>query len=144
MASNTLYDIARNMWANGQLNWEGQTFHCCLLSGDYVFSASHTNLSDVPPNTRDYGLSGSGGILLTDKTVDTNGALRATQVRFVTVDELAPQVTAVLIYQLVDGGDDSLNIPVYYASSATGLPIAPNGGDIIVTWSTGTNGILRL
>jgi len=28
--------------------------------------------------------------------------------------------------------------------TATGLPITPNGGDIIITWDNGTNRILRL
>ena len=60
-----------------------------------------------------------------------------------------PSIEALVIYREVLGTDgvtpDEAASPlIAYIDTATGLPITPNGGDIIVTWDNGINKIFRL
>ena len=50
---------------------------------------------------------------------------------------------ALVIYKEVSAGDQTQNIPLAFIDTATGLPITPNGGDIIVVWDGGANRIFR-
>ena len=47
-----------------------------------------------------------------------------------------------LIYK--DTGDNATSPLIALIDSATGLPITPNGGDIIVVWDNGANKIFKL
>lgn len=142
--ANQLYDQARMLWAKGEMDWVNENFSCVLVStaSGYVFNAGHLSLASIDPAVRTFGTSGFAGVALTNKGVQTNGAIYADNVRFQTVT--GSSIGAVVIYRRGTETDE-INMPlVYYADTATGLPITPNGGDIIVTWSTGTNRILRL
>ena len=44
----------------------------------------------------------------------------------------------------VDTGTEATSPLIAYIDTATGLPITPNGGDIIVTWDNGTNKIFKV
>jgi hypothetical protein len=143
--ANTLYDSARALFAKGEIDWESDTIHCFLVNATYTFSVSHSKLTAIDGSAdgpRDYGTAVAAGIALTNKGVQTNGAIFADSVRFVTCAAGRPAVTAIVLARI--GVDDANSDLIYYADVATGLPITPNGGDIIVTWSTGTNRILRL
>jgi len=144
--SNVLYDEARRLWALGDIDWVNDTFYCCLVSAAYSHSVSHIMLSAIDGSVggaRDFGTSGPEGVQMENGGVATNGAIYADPVRFVSVAADRPQVKAIVIYRYAAGVAENSNL-IYYADVATGLPIQPNGGDIIVTWSTGTNRILRL
>ena len=43
-----------------------------------------------------------------------------------------------------DTGVEATSALIAYIDTATGLPITPNGGDIIVNWDNGANKIFRL
>lgn len=142
--ANTLYDNARRLFALGEINWDTDVLHCFLVNANYTFNAAHTMLESIPTNARDYGTTEAAGVLMpaATNTVESNGAVNAAAVRFVTCEVGDPAVTAIVIARInTDPTDSEL---IYYADVATGLPITPNGGDIIVTWSTGTNKIFRL
>ena len=51
-------------------------------------------------------------------------------------------IEAIVIYS--DTGTESTSPLIAYIDTATGLPITPNGGDIIVTWDNGTNKIFKV
>ena len=143
--ANTLYDSARALFAQGEIDWESDTFHCFLVNATYTFSVSHSKLSAIDvadDGPRDYGTTDAAGVAMTNNGVQTNGAIYSDSVRFVTCAAGRPAVTAIVIARI--GVDDANSDLISYADVATGLPITPNGGDIIVTWSTGTNRILRL
>jgi hypothetical protein len=145
--ANTLYDSARKLWAEGNLSWLNNNFYCVLVNASYVFNATHDKLSYITGGAngpRDYGLTQWTGKALTGKGVQTNGAIYADSVRFESCAAGRPAVTAIVIYRMADSQQAEDCDLIYYADTATGLPITPNGGDIIVTWSTGTNRILRL
>lgn len=144
--ANVLYDEARRLWALGDIDWVADTFYCCLVSAAYTHSVSHLYLSSIDGSVggaRDFGNAGPVGVEMTTRGVATNGAIFADTVRFVSVAADRPQVKGIVIYRYAAGVAENSNL-IYYADVATGLPIQPNGGDIIVTWSTGTNRILRL
>jgi len=51
-------------------------------------------------------------------------------------------IEAIVLYK--DTGTDSTSPLIAFIDTATGLPITPNGGDIIVTWDNGPNKIFKL
>ena len=136
--ANTLYDKARESFLKGELDWETQNFKVILVdTGAYTPSfTAHTALADVAPGSRI-----TPGVALTAKTA-TNGAADANDVTFSAVSGVNAE--ALIIY-LESGDSNEANMKlIAYIDSATGLPITPNGGDIIVVWDNGTNKIFRL
>ena len=53
-----------------------------------------------------------------------------------------PSIEAIVIYK--DTGSEATSPLIAYIDTATGLPITPNGGDIIVTWDNGANRIFKV
>ena len=70
----------------------------------------------------------------------TGGAADANDVTFAAV--AGASIEAIIIY--VDSGTEATSPLIAYIDTATGLPITPNGGDIIVTWDNGTNKIFKV
>ena len=139
--ANTLYDEARKLFLEGQIDWLGDTIKAMLIDRDAYtpnFSA-HKNMSDIPGTTPGTGARVTGGVVLTNKAT-TGGAADADDVTFTAVS--GPSVESVLLYR--QGSDDSDSTLIAWLDTATGLPITPNGGDIIVTWDNGVNRIFRL
>ena len=70
----------------------------------------------------------------------TGGAADAADVTFTSVS--GPSIEAIIIY--ADTGTEASSPLIAYIDTATGLPITPNGGDIIVTWDNGANKIFKV
>lgn len=134
--ANTLYDSARQMFLEAQINWMTDTIKVLLVdTAAYSVQASlHQNLSDIPTASRI-----AGPVTLTSKTT-TGGAADAADVTFTAVS--GASIEAIVIYK--DSGTESTSPLLAYIDTATGLPITPNGGDIIVTWDNGTNKIFKV
>jgi hypothetical protein len=132
-----LYDYAREGFLTGQIDWDTGVIEAALVRR-YAFSVGHDFVSDV---------TGAGGTLvatvaLTGKT-STNGVADANDATFVAVGAGAA-CGAVIVYQASapGGGDDvapsAQRLIAYYGSGA-GLPVTPDGSDVVVTWNhTGT------
>jgi hypothetical protein len=135
--SNALFGKGRGRFAEAQLTWSSDTFKVCLVVTS-VYSVSidsHEFWSDVSSSS----YTGITPITLSSKT-STLGVLRAANVTFSAVSGSA--IGAIIIYK--DTGSSSTSPLVLYIDTATGLPITPNGGDIIVQWDSGPNGICKL
>lgn len=133
--SNQLYDLGREKFAKAQINWETDTIKAVLVdSGTYTFSQSHEFLSSVPSGARI-----STAVALTGKSAAL-GACDANDVTFPAVSGVSIEV--ILIYK--EGASDAASPLIGYIDTATGLPITPNTGDIIVNWDNGTNKIFKL
>lgn len=134
--ANTLYDKAREGFLTGSFNWSTDTIKVCLVDTNAYTPnfTTHQFLSDI---------SGSAiiaaGVTLTGKSV-TGGAADANNVTFTAVS--GAQSEALIIYK--DTGSSATSPLIAYIDSATGLPITPNGGDIIVQWDDGANKIFKL
>ena len=134
--ANTLYDEDRKGYLEGAYNWLNDTVKVILVStSSYTINAStHKFLSDI---------SGSaiiaGPQTLTGKST-LGGAADANDVTFPAVSGGA--IGAIIIY--VDSGSSATSPLLAYLDTATGLPITPNGGDIIITWDNGANKIYKV
>ena len=134
--ANTLFDKARQRFLEAQINWMTDTIKCILVdTGAYTpQTAIHEYLADIPISARI-----AGPVTLTAKAT-TGGAADAADVTFTSVS--GASIEAIVIYS--DTGTESTSPLIAYIDTATGLPITPNGGDIIVTWDKITNEINSL
>lgn len=134
--ANTLYDKARQRFLEAQIDWMSHDIKVVLVdTGAYTpQTAVHEYYNDI---------SGvaiiAGPVLLTGKST-AGGAANAADVTFTSVS--GASIEAIVIYR--DTGDPSTSPLIAYIDTATGLPITPNGGDIIVTWDRGTNKIFKV
>ena len=126
--ANTLYDSARQRFLEAQINWMTDTMKAILVdTGAYTpQTAIHQYLSDISGSARI-----AGPVTLTSKTT-TGGAADAADVTFTSVT--GASIEAIVIY--ADTGTEATSPLIAYIDTATGLPITPNGGDIIVTWDS--------
>lgn len=134
--ANALFDKARQRFLEGQFNWNTDTIKAVLVdTGTYTVNLSaHEFLSDIGTGAR---ISTSGAF--TGKST-AGGAADANDVTFTSVT--GASIEAIVIYK--DTGTDSTSPLIAFIDTATGLPITPNGGDIIVTWDNGPNKIFKL
>ena len=134
--ANTLYDFARQRFLEAQINWMTDTIKVILVdTGAYTPQTGiHQYLSDIPTSARI-----AGPVTLTSKAT-TGGAADAADCTFVSVS--GNSIEAIIIY--ADTGVEATSPLIAYIDTATGLPITPNGGDIIVTWDNGTNKIFKV
>jgi hypothetical protein len=147
--ANTLYNYGRELFLGAQLNWATATIKCCLVdtsAGMYTFNATHKFFDSVNSGANIVG--GTGKIKRLTWTPAgspnlpiTDGAADADDVTFTAIS--GASIEAIIIYQDSGTGDASSPL-IAYIDTATGLPITPNGGDIIVTWDNGVNKIFRL
>jgi len=134
--ADTLYDYARQRFLEGQLNWLTDTIKVYLVdTGAYTpQTAIHQYLADITLSARI-----AGPVTLTSKST-TGGAADAADCTFTSVS--GATIEAIVIYK--DTGSEATSPVIAYIDTATGLPITPNGGDIIVTWDNGTNKIFKV
>ena len=134
--ANTLYDYCRQRFLESQINWMTDTIKVILVSTSAYTpqTAVHQYLADVPVSARI-----AGPVTLTSKAT-TGGAADAADCTFTSVS--GATINAIVIYK--DTGTEATSPLIAYIDTATGLPITPNGGDIIVTWDNGVNKIFRV
>jgi hypothetical protein len=134
--ANSFYDAARKNFMDGNFNLVSNTIKAFLIdAGAYTVAVTtHDFLDDVASGARI-----AGPVTLASKAT-TAGAFDADDITFSSVTGVS--IEAILLYKFVTADADSPLI--CYIDTATGLPITPNGGDIIVTWDNGTNKIFRV
>lgn len=134
--ANTLYDYCRQRFLEAQINWMTDTVKVILVSTSAYTpqTAVHQYLSDISGSARI-----AGPVTLTAKAT-TGGAADAADCTFTSVS--GATINAIVIYK--DTGTEATSPLIAYIDTATGLPITPNGGDIIVTWDNGVNKIFRV
>lgn len=134
--ANTLFDKARQRFLEAQINWLTDTIKVLLVSTSaYTVNAStHEFLSDISGSARI-----AGPVTLTGKST-AGGAADGADVTFTAVT--GGTIGSIVIYS--DTGTEATSPLIAYLDTATGLPITPNGGDIIVTWDNGANRIFKV
>lgn len=136
--ANTLYDYGRKRLLEGDLDWPNATINCVLVD-----SANFT------PNFAESGsqfysaISGGSGLVAGPQTLSSpaivNGAADAGDVTFANVT--GASIEFIILYVVVTDASDSWLL--VHIDTATGLPITPNSGDIIVTWDNGANRVFK-
>lgn len=134
--ANTLFAHARQQFLEAQINWMTDTIKCLLVdSGNYTAQTeTHKFLSDISSSSRV-----TQPVTLTAKAT-AGGAADAADCTFTSVT--GASIEAIVIYK--ETGDEATSPLIAWIDTATGLPLTPNGGDVIVTWDNGTNKIFRV
>lgn len=101
-------------------------------TGTYTYSAAHDFYNDLS------GVVGTESAAMDGKTF-TSGTFDANNVTFSAVT--GNTVEAIVLF--VDTGNAATDALICYVDSASsGLPVTPNGGDIVVAWNA--SGIFSL
>jgi hypothetical protein len=118
--------------ANVDLN-DGTVKVALIDTGAYTYSAANEFYSDVA------GAAVIGTPQTINNTTVTNGLFDGDNVTFTAVT--GNSVEALLIY--IDTGSAATSrLVAYIDTNVTGLPVTPNGGDIVITWNA--SGIFQL
>lgn len=134
--SNNLYDKAREKFLTGQFNWLTDTIKVALLDAAlYTPNFATDEFLAIVPGASII----AAGVTLTGKSA-TGGAADAADVTFSAVS--GAQSEYLLLYK--DTGDAATSSLIALLDSATGLPITPNGGDIVIVWDNSSTKILKL
>jgi hypothetical protein len=103
-------------------------------TADYTVDlAAHDFINDVAAGAR------VATATLGSKAV-TGGVFDAADVTFSAVT--GDPSEALVIWK--DTGVESTSALIAYIDTSTGLPVTPNGGDITITWDSGTNKIFKI
>lgn len=134
--ANALFDKGREGFLDGSIDWDTNTIKLILgdAADDDPSVSTDDNLDDIASAAR---VATSGA--LSGKTV-TNGVADADDVTLSTVS--GDPCEWVVFFK--DTGTESTSRLIAKVDTATGLPITPNGGDIILQFDNGANKIFKL
>lgn len=133
--ANALRDSGREGFLAGSIDWDANTIKLLLYDeGTDAFSATDANLSDILAGARV-----ATSAAFTTKTT-TAGVADADDVTLTAVT--GATVESIEIYK--DTGVEASSSLIANIDTATGLPVTPNGGDIVVQWDAGANKIFKL
>tara|TARA_R110000823_G_C15952958_1_gene502546 strand:- start:22783 stop:23190 length:408 start_codon:yes stop_codon:yes gene_type:complete len=134
--ANALYDLAREAFLGGDIAFDTDNIKAALLDlTDYTPNlATDQFLTDIPVGAI---VATSGN--LASKTV-TLGVADAADVTLTAVT--GDESEYILLYQ--DTGVGTTSRLIALIDTATGLPVTPNGGDIVIQWDNGSNKIFKL
>lgn len=134
--ANALYDKGREGFLDGSIDWDTDDIRIILIdeADDTIDLASDEDLADRAAGAR-VAISDA----LASKTV-TAGVADATDKTFSSVT--GDEAESIDIYQHT--GTEATSRLIANIDTATGLPVTPNGGDITVTWDSGSNKIFKL
>jgi len=134
--ANALYDTGRDAFLNGNIDWVADDIRGILIDTALytVNLATHDFLDDIPAGARE------GTITALSGKSSAAGVADASDLTFVTVT--GATVEALVLYRHT--GTESTSQLIAYIDTATGLPVTPGGGDIIVAWDNGANKIFKL
>ena len=134
--SNALYDLGREKFLKGEIDWADDDIKCVLVdTDDYTVNLATDEFLDVISAGARVATSGN----LASKTT-TAGVADAADVTLSTVT--GDQSEALVIYK--DTGVAGTSPLIAYIDTATGLPVTPSGGDITIEWDSGANKIFKL
>jgi hypothetical protein len=131
--ANVLYPKFKEHLLKADVDFDTATIKAALVdTGTYTYSAAHEFYSSVS------GVVGTPGAI-TNPTM-TNGVFDGDDVTFTSVS--GASVEAIILYN--DTGVAATSHLIAYFDTATGLPVTPNGGNIVIAWDAGANKIFAL
>lgn len=134
--ANALYDHGREGFLDGSIDWDTDTIKLMLIDED----------DDAPNLATDEDLADrtEGAIVATsDAFTNKTVAAGVADADDVTLDSVSgDQAESIDIFQ--DTGSAATSRLIANIDTGTGLPVTPNGGDITITWDSGSNRIFKL
>ena len=135
--ANALYDLGRESFLKGEISWSGDNIKVALVD-----SASYTPNLGTDQFLTD--VTAGGAVIATSANLASKttavGVADAADVTFSSVTGAVSEF--LVIYQ--DTGSASTSRLIARIDTATGLPVTPNGGDIAITWDSGSDKIYKL
>ena len=131
--ANKFYPKGAEKVLNGAVNFSTANISVALVANAYTYSDAHEYLSDL-------GATVGTAQPLASK-VTTGGVFDADDVTFTAVSA-GDTIEAVVLYK--DTGVAGTSPLIAYIDTITGFPLATNGGDITISWDTGSNKIFKL
>lgn len=134
--ANALYAKGKQAFLSGSINMSSDTIKVQPVDvADYTVDLAADDFLDDVPSGAKVGTAAT----LANKSVAL-GVFDAddTTITGVTGD----QFEALVIYK--DTGSAATSPLIAYIDTATGLPITPSGGNIVITWDNGANKIFKL
>ena len=141
--ANALYDLGRQGFLAGDIDWDGASICVALVSANSAASAVTTAQFYDDIDNVIIASHSSGDGQLTTKSV-TNGVADADPFTFSAVSG-GSTVDAIVLYQY-DGNTATSELIAYIDTETGSTPISlpTNGGAITITWDTGANKIFKL
>lgn len=100
---------------------------CALVdTGTYTYSSAHNFYDDLS------GVVGTDQRIATPTVGAATGTFDGDNLTYTAVT--GASVEALVIYRKNAGANSTWKVVSYQDASATGLPVTPNGGDIVITW----------
>ncbi len=130
--ANALYPKGKERILDETIGLSNDTIKAALLRS-YTYDSADEDLADVTSS----GATVVATATLSGKTF-TSGVFDANDVTWTAVANGAACDNFVL-YK--DGATDADRQLIMYVDSYTNLPVTPNGGDITITWDSGSNKI---
>jgi predicted membrane protein len=131
--ANAIYPKYKEALLSGSANiaLTGTVKAALLDTATYTYSATHQYLTDLS------GIVGTA-TAIGSPTV-TNGLFDGNDVTFTSVSGATAEAIAIYIDT---GSGATSRLVAYIDTGVTGLPVTPNGGNIVVTWNA--SGIFQL
>ncbi|HMN11165.1 MAG TPA: hypothetical protein PKD55_02425 [Bellilinea sp.] len=135
--ANGRYSRGRQAFGDGEVNWTADDIRVVLVdTGLYTVDlALHDFLDDIPAGARVATLSASLG-----GKSNSGGVLDANDATFPLVSGSTAE--ALVVYRHT--GTEATSVLLFYIDTATGLPVTPNGDDVVISWDNGANRIIRI
>lgn len=134
--ANALYDSGREAFLNGDIDWANDDIRLVLVDlADYSVNLSaHNALDDVP---------GVARVAVSSAFTTKTSAAGVADADDVTLSSVTGDPSeALVIYKHT--GVESTSLLIAYIDTATGLPVTPNGGPVVIAWDNGANKIFKL
>jgi len=134
--ANAMYNRGRQGFLAGEIDWDANDIRLVLVdeNDDTINTTTDEDLAD-----RASGARVAVSSAFTSKTT-TAGTADAADVTLTSVT--GDQSESIDIYQHT--GTEATSLLIVNIDTATGLPVTPNGGDIIIAWDNGSNKIFTL
>lgn len=130
-----LYDKGRQKFLEGSIQWLSHNIRVCLVDSTYVPDLAEDEFLSVIPGGSIVATTGN----LTSKT-SLAGVADAADVTLTAIS--GPTVYYAVVYR--DTGSAATSPLIALIDSGIGLPMTPNGGDIVIRWAEDTNKIFKL
>ena len=132
--ANALYDLGRQAFLEGAIDYLADDIKCALVRNDYVPNLATDDYYD---NVNSYVVGTP--VSLSNKT-STNGVADADNLTFTAVT--GTNVTYLVLYQ--DTGVAATSHLIALWDTVAGLPYTPTGADVVVAWDNGASKIFKL
>ena len=140
--ANAVFPNGKSGMMTGLIDLDTAVIKTALVRS-YTYDAADVFMSDVVATGTIVGTPQTLGSITT-----TDGVFDAADITYTSVTAGAA-IRCLVIYQAsaVTGGADVANTSqrvIAYIDTGTGLPVTPNGSNIVVTWDSGANKIFKI